>query len=154
YYRDLVSFDPRRPREFFGRRSVTPAAPRSDQPAEGSWGEVYPQAIERVAKRLAALGKPLYVTESGVADRADRLRPWLLATAVRAMHETLARGVDLRGYFHWSLVDNFEWAEGWSTRFGLVGLDPITQERTARPSAALYSAIARANALTPDMLGP
>ncbi len=152
YYRDLVRFDRHARREFFARREVAAGAPRSDQPAEGSWGEVYPQAILRVARRLAPLGKPIYVTEHGVADRDDRLRPWLLASAVRALHAGLAEGIDLRGYFHWSLVDNFEWAEGWSTRFGLLALDPQTQERTPRPSATLYSQIARANALTPAML--
>jgi beta-glucosidase len=154
YYRDLVRFDPRNPRELFARRSVAPGAPRSDQPAAGSWGEVYPQAIARVARRLAPLRKPIYVTESGVADHDDHLRPWLLATAIRAMYDVLAEGIDLRGYFHWSLVDNFEWAEGWSTRFGLVALDPVTQERTPRPSAELYAQLARANALTPAMLRP
>jgi beta-glucosidase len=152
YYRDLVRFDRRARGEFFARRLVAPNAVRSDQPAEGSWGEVYPQGILRVARRLKPLGKPIYVTEHGVADRDDRLRPWLLASAARALHEALAEGIDLRGYFHWSLVDNFEWAEGWSTHFGLIGLDPATQERTPRPSATLYGQIARANALTPAML--
>lgn len=152
YYRDLVRFDSRDRAGFFARREVAPGAQRSDQPAEGSWGEVYPQGILRVARRLKSLGKPIYVTEHGLADREDLLRPWLLASAARAVHDALAEGIDLRGYFHWSLVDNFEWAEGWATRFGLIGLDPQTQERSPRPSATLYSQIARANALTPAML--
>ena len=56
-------------------------------------------------------------------------------------------GADVRGYFHWSLLDNFEWAEGWVPRFGLYALDPVTQRRTARPSAALYAQICRSNAV-------
>ena len=56
-------------------------------------------------------------------------------------------GAEVRGYFHWSLVDNFEWAEGWVPRFGLRALDPATQRRTPRGSAAVYARICRANAL-------
>jgi beta-glucosidase len=152
YYRDLVGFDLRNPAELFGRRSVAPKAPRSDQPYASSWGEVYPDGIARIARQLAPLGKPIYITEHGVADAADRLRPWLVVRAARALHEASAAGADVRGYFHWSLVDNFEWAEGWSTRFGLAALDVETQERTPRPSARLYGALAHANALTPEMV--
>ena len=69
----------------------------------------------------------------------------MIATAVSAMHDVISRGVDLRGYYHWTLVDNFEWYSGWDLRFGLVELDERTQERRARPSAQLYSAIAAGN---------
>jgi len=60
----------------------------------------------------------------------------------------MAEGVDVRGYYHWTLVDNFEWAEGWALRFGLVALDVETQSRIPRPSASVYSDIIRANAIT------
>ncbi|HLZ23266.1 MAG TPA: family 1 glycosylhydrolase [Ktedonobacterales bacterium] len=152
YYRDLVTFDPRRPLEMFSRRSSAPGTPHGDTGAELVTGEVYPQGIARIARRVSAFGKPIYVTENGVADAHDRLRPWLLATATHAMHEAIADGIDLRGYYHWSLVDNFEWAEGWTLRFGLAALDIETQERTPRPSAALYGAIARANGLSAETL--
>lgn len=152
YYRDRVAFDLRRPGELFGRRLTRPDAPRGDAGAVSTTGEVYPQGILRAATRAAELGKPVYITENGVADREDRIRPWLLVTAVQAVHDALERGIDLRGYYHWSLVDNFEWADGWSMRFGLVALDPKTQERTPRPSATLYGEIARANALTAEMV--
>ncbi|MFN2186632.1 MAG: family 1 glycosylhydrolase, partial [Anaerolineae bacterium] len=55
-------------------------------------------------------------------------------------------------YYHWSFTDNFEWAEGWGLRFGLVALDPDTQTRTPRPSARLFSEMADANAITRDMV--
>lgn len=152
YYRDVVSLDPRKAAELFGRRFAPAGAPRSDQGISTLYGEVYPQGIARVARRVSTLGKPIYVTENGVADMNDRLRPWLIATAARAMHSAIASGIDLRGYYHWSLVDNFEWAEGWTLRFGLAALDLTTQARSPRPSARLYAAIARANALTPAML--
>jgi beta-glucosidase len=101
---------------------------------------------------VTAFGKPIYITENGLSDPDDRLRPWQLASAVKAMHAAIAGGVDLRGYYYWTLVDNFEWAEGWHMRFGLVALDERTQQRTPRPSAALYGAIAHANALTSAMV--
>ena len=71
-------------------------------------------------------------------DASDRLRPWVVATAARELHALLADGVDVRGYFHWSLVDNWEWERGWEQRFGLYALDVETGERTLRPSGALY----------------
>ena len=152
YYRERVAFDPRHPGELFGRRFVPPDAPRGDSDASEFFGEVYPEGILRVAERLRVFGKPIYVTEHGVADRDDQIRPWVVEQGVRAVHAALQRGLDMRGYYHWSLVDNFEWAEGWKSRFGLVALDVATQQRTERPSAAFYSAIARANALTPEMV--
>ncbi len=66
---------------------------------------------------------------------------------VRQMHRAISDGVDLRGYMHWSLLDNFEWAEGYNQRFGLA-----TRDRVLRPSAAIYGRIARANALESDVL--
>ena len=151
YYRERVAFDLRRPGELFGRRFVPADAPRGDSDASEYFGELYPMGILRAARRLAVFGKPIYVTEHGVADRDDRIRPWVVEQGVRAVHEALKEGLEMRGYYHWSLVDNFEWAEGWQSRFGLAALDLATQQRTRRPSAAFYSAIAQANALTPDM---
>ena len=58
----------------------------------------------------------------------------------------------VKGYYHWTFTDNFEWAEGWTLRFGLIELDPETQARTPRPSADLYAAVAKGNAITPEML--
>ncbi len=152
YARDLVQFDPRKATELFGRRFAPPGAPRGDSGPDEIYGEIYPAGIARVIQRVRPFGKPIYITENGVADRADRLRPWVLAEAARAMHQALAGGADVRGYYHWSLVDNFEWAQGWTMRFGLIGIDPVTQARTPRRSSELYAAIAHANALTPEMV--
>jgi beta-glucosidase/6-phospho-beta-glucosidase/beta-galactosidase len=71
-----------------------------------------------------------------------------MVNAIREIHSLIQEGHDIRGYFHWTLTDNFEWAEGWNLRFGLVALDPATQNRTLRPSAHLYRAIIRRNGLT------
>ncbi len=99
---------------------------------------------------------PLYVTENGAAfcdyvdpegEVRDLERVEYLAGHVRACHEAIARGVDLRGYFVWSLLDNFEWADGYSMRFGLVYVDYGTQRRVPKRSARFYAGVARDNAL-------
>lgn len=83
---------------------------------------------------------PIFVTENGVADVDDKYRRWWLEETIIAMERALSEGVDLRGYFHWSLVDNFEWAFGWWPKFGLVSVDRHRgMKRTVRPSALWFS---------------
>jgi beta-glucosidase len=89
--------------------------------------------LARVHKRFK---KPIFITENGLADAADEHRQWWLQESITAMEKALAHGVDLRGYFHWSLVDNFEWAYGWWPKFGLIAVDrKNSMKRTIRPSA-------------------
>jgi len=152
YYRERVAFGLRYAGQLFGRRFVPEDAPRGDRGLNDFFGEVYPDGILRIAERLGVFGKPIYITEHGVADRTDRILPWVIEQGVRNVHKAIQQGLDIRGYYHWSLVDNFEWAEGWHSRFGLAALDLATQERTLRPSGQFYSAIATANALTSDMV--
>jgi beta-glucosidase len=101
---------------------------------------------------------PLYVHENGGAfpDRMsadgqvhDTDRRAYLDAHLRAAHDAVAAGVDLRGYFVWSLLDNFEWAEGYGQRFGIVHVDFGTQERTPKDSAWWYRDVVRANGLPP-----
>ncbi len=129
-----------------------PGAECSDSGRNGTYGEVYPAGMRRVLLRAARLGKPIYVTENGLPDADDDQRPRFLLTHLAEMHRAMAQGADVRGYYHWTLVDNFEWSEGWGLRFGLVALDPETQARTPRRSAELFSRIARQNAITPEMV--
>jgi beta-glucosidase len=81
---------------------------------------------------------PIYITENGLADAKDRYRQWWLEETIIAMRQALADGVDLRGYLHWSLLDNFEWAFGWLAEFGLVHVDRSTLQRSVRPSAKWF----------------
>jgi beta-glucosidase len=131
------------PRTLFFQLTVPPHKPQGDRGVEVPYGEAYPKGLRRAARRFAEFKKPIYILENGVPDRDDRIRPWLLRAEVKQMRKLLADGVDLRGYFHWSLTDNFEWNEGWHLRFGLIELDPVTQERRPRPSADLYAQIIR-----------
>jgi beta-glucosidase/6-phospho-beta-glucosidase/beta-galactosidase len=94
-------------------------------------------------EHFAGFKKPIYILENGVPDREDRIRPWALESIVNQMRSLLAEGIDLRGYFHWTLADNFEWNEGWHLRFGLYELDPATQIRTPRASAQVYARLIR-----------
>ena len=78
--------------------------------------------------------------------------PGHILTHLAAVHRAMQEGVPVKGYFHWSLVDNFEWAEGWTLRFGLIALDVETQERTVRRGGQLYGEICQAGAITQDMV--
>jgi beta-glucosidase len=142
YGRMEVKFDPRSPL-LMGRHVQAPTTRFEDT----DWGQACARGLEENLVRLKALGVPLYVTENGIYDADDSVRPQFLVDHVRAMHRALARGADVRGYFHWSLVDNFEWAEGWHTPFGLVAVDRKTGARTPKRSAHLYADICRANGL-------
>jgi beta-glucosidase len=79
--------------------------------------------------------KPIIVSENGVADRHDEYRRWWIEETIVAMERALSQGVKIIGYFHWSLLDNFEWATGWLARFGLIEVNRQTMERKIRPSA-------------------
>jgi beta-glucosidase len=106
----------------------------------------------RALKQVAPLGKPIYITENGLPDADDDQRPRFLLTHLAQVQRAIREGAEVRGYYHWAFTDNFEWAEGWALRFGLVALDEKTQIRTPRPSAELYSQIIQANAITPEMV--
>lgn len=88
----------------------------------------------------ARFKKPIFITENGLADYADENRRWWIEQTMVAMERAISEGVDLRGYFHWSLIDNFEWAFGWWPKFGLVEVDrEHGMKRTIRPSAKWFA---------------
>jgi beta-galactosidase len=107
--------------------------------------ELYPDGLSQVLALAGGYGLPLYVTETGIADADDNQRPAFIVQHLARVRRAIAAGLPVRGVFHWSLVDNFEWAAGYSPRFGLFAYDRRTLRRTARPSAALYGRIARSN---------
>ena len=97
-------------------------------------------------------GVPMIITENGVEDSTDALRPRYLCEHLHALWKVMNGNYPVEGYFHWSLVDNFEWERGWSQRFGLWELDRETQTRTKRRSADLYEEICRENSLTSNQV--
>ncbi|HZQ70704.1 MAG TPA: family 1 glycosylhydrolase [Terriglobales bacterium] len=152
YSRFHVAFAPSLISQLCARIFVPEHVPQGDRGVHQPYGEAYPAAIRAAVTRVARLNKPIYILENGVPDARDRIRPWLIVNAVNEIRQLVEQGHDIRGYFHWTLTDNFEWSEGWHLRFGLIGLDPKTQERILRPSAYIYGEIARSNRLSPEMI--
>ncbi len=107
--------------------------------------EIYPKGIYRILKDLKKYGLPIYITENGLADADDSRREQFIKEHLRWVHKAIEEGVDVRGYFYWSLLDNFEWDKGYWPRFGLVEVDFKTQERKIRPSAWKYAKICKNN---------
>ena len=103
--------------------------------------ELYPEGIYDVLQGLKRYRKPIYITEHGLADERDAHRSWYVAESLRQVHRAMTDGADVRGYMHWSLLDNFEWAKGFWPRFGLIKVNFETQGRTIRDSAWEYAAI-------------
>ena len=108
--------------------------------------EFYPEALEQTIRYAASRAKvPVYVTENGVATDDDTRRVEYIKRAVAGVQQCLADGVDVRGYIHWSLLDNFEWVFGYRPRFGLVSVNRETFERTIKPSAHVLGDLAKRN---------
>jgi beta-glucosidase len=121
----------------YGLRIHNPETPMNDL----NW-VMTPSDIEFVLERIYEKYKlPIIITENGVADAEDKHRQWWIKETVVAMQAAMKRGVNLQGYFHWSLTDNFEWSFGKWPRFGLVAVDYKTGKRTLRPSAAWFGKV-------------
>lgn len=109
--------------------------------------EIYPEGIYHVLRSLKKYDKPVYITENGLADRDDKSRAEFIKNHLRWVHKAISEGVDVRGYFYWSLLDNFEWDKGFWPRFGLVKIDYATMKRTVQRSALEYAKICKTNKL-------
>jgi beta-glucosidase len=120
-----------------------------DVPMVESMGyEYWPQGLEAsIRHAIDVTGNPVYVTENGIGIDDDEVRVKFVTESLEGVQRCLADGLDVRGYIYWSLLDNFEWAEGYRPRFGLVDVDRETFIRTPKPSAAWLGAVARANQL-------
>ncbi|MFA4941166.1 MAG: glycoside hydrolase family 1 protein [Patescibacteria group bacterium] len=107
--------------------------------------EIYPEGIYWSLKSLSKFGKPIIIIENGLADADDKKRADFIINHLKYVHQAISDGIDVRGYFHWSLIDNFEWAEGFDPKFGLYKVDQKTCQRIARPSAKVYAEICKSN---------
>lgn len=99
---------------------------------------MYPQGLYQAIQKMSELGVPIYVTENGIADAKDDRRELFLKQYIYAMNQAVKDGYDVRGYYYWSLMDNFEWDQGYSQKFGLYSVDFNTFDRTLNPSAQYY----------------
>lgn len=144
YSADEVSFNLAKPAQLFAERRY---------PSEAELGETQfianvPEGFRQGMQWAAQFGLPIYITENGVEDSLGIFRPVYTLAHIYEMWWAIQAGLDIRGYLHWSQVDNFEWERGWSQRFGLWALDPQTQKRSRRPSADLFADICKNNAIT------
>jgi beta-glucosidase len=103
--------------------------------------ELYPSGISSILEKLKEFKLPVYITENGLADNADTNRAWFIHETLKEIYYSINNGVDVRGYFHWSLLDNFEWDKGFWPEFGLIHVERSTMKRTIRSSAEKYSDI-------------
>lgn len=148
YTRELVAFDLLRPGDLFSRRYFRPGV----EVSQTGFLANEPQGMWEALRWANQLNLPILVSENGVEDAEDRLRPSYLVQHLHQIWKAVNFNWPVKGYFHWTLVDNFEWERGWSQRFGLWELDVDTQGRRKRPSADLYAEICRENGLTADMV--
>jgi beta-glucosidase len=133
-------------RELIGPDGVRP--PPKDAVVSSAHMEIYPQALEATIRYTAqSIKLPIYVTENGLSTEDDAQRIAYINTAVRGVDNCLKDGIDVRGYIHWSLIDNFEWIFGYGPRFGLISVDRSTMKRTIKPSAFVLGKIAKANGI-------
>jgi beta-glucosidase len=133
-------------RELVGPDGMLP--PPEDAPLAQTGWEIYPDALEHTVRLAAAhVGKPIIVTENGLGTDDDGARRDYTERALRGLARAVADGVDVRGYTHWTLLDNFEWTSGFKITFGLIAFEHETFERTVKPSARWLGEVARANAL-------
>lgn len=146
YTNDQVAFNLLKPGQLFSRRFFPPEADLSD----GGFISNEPLGMFEALKWARQFDLPVMVTENGVNDAEDTLRPRYLAQHVHQVWRAVNFNWPVKGYFHWTLVDNFEWERGWTQRFGLWELNLETQARRKRPSADLYAEICRQNGLTSE----
>ena len=110
--------------------------------------EFHPEALEHTIRLAARIsGCPVIVTENGIGTEDDTRRIAYTRRALEGVLRCLADGIDVRGYIHWSMMDNFEWLEGYRPKFGLIEVDRTSQARKPKPSAWWLGEIAKRNAL-------
>ncbi|HID90514.1 TPA: glycoside hydrolase family 1 protein [Candidatus Bathyarchaeota archaeon] len=133
--------------------SCEPRGASNDGLATSDFGwEVYPQGIVEALRAMRGYGRPMYITENGIADADDRLRPLYIASHLKALDRAInEERTDLRGYLHWALTDNYEWAKGFTMRFGLCAVDLQTKRRVPRRSATTFRRIIEAGQVTGEM---
>lgn len=139
YSRDFVQF---RISPIYGAEKAGPFLKDVEERNSLGW-EIYPEGLYRVLTDLKKYRRPVFILENGVATKQDERRIVFIRKHLKAVSRAIQDGVDVRGYFHWSLMDNFEWADGFDPRFGLVEVDYKTLKRHPRSSADYFARICR-----------
>ncbi len=148
YFGERTAFDVTKPMLLFTRSILPEWSPGALPQA----GDVHPRGLYEFLLELSSYRKPIYITENGIFDLRDETQPRYLISHLREVHRAIADGASVRGYFWWSLVDNFEWAEGYSPHFGLFANDLETQTRIPRVTAEIYARVAQENTVAHDWI--
>ena len=101
--------------------------------------EIHPSGLARVLRYASRLNVPLIITENGIATHDSQLKMKYLKRHIDTVEKSLRDGLDVRGYFYWTLIDNYEWLQGLDSRFGLYRVDFDTLKRSPTPAATYYS---------------
>jgi len=137
-YYARVAFDPLPITNLYSPEKIA----KLKKPHDDIW-EYYPQGLYEVIERYwTKFGKPVIITENGICTNDDSQRVKAIQDYMVEVHRAINNKIDVRGYYHWSTWDNFEWTLGPTYKFGLYGCDPMSMERTKKPSADLYTRLA------------
>jgi beta-glucosidase len=132
-----------------------PVEDLGDAPLTQMGYEYWPQVAEHTVRRAVEVtGLPVYLTENGIGTADDTERIRFMTESLVGLRRCLDDGIDLRGYFAWTLMDNFEWDDGYRPTFGLHEVDRETFERRPKPSAAWFAQVARTGVVPPLALDP
>lgn len=148
YFAEKCIFHIAKPDKLFTGSLVTQWPPEAPPFA----GIVDPTSIYFFITEHARYGKPIYITENGIFDLGGDMQARYLVSHLLQVQRAVADGAPVKGYFYWTLADNFEWAEGFNARFGLFQTDISTQVRTPRLTAEVYARIARENGISDDLV--
>ncbi|MDR3643447.1 MAG: family 1 glycosylhydrolase, partial [Clostridia bacterium] len=143
-----VNYYQRRAMHFRGfKDDVLPGVPKNDL----GW-EIYPEGLEMLCRKYYRRYRvPIWITENGTCDNTDSFRARYIADHLAAVKRAADGGAKVERYYHWSIIDNFEWAEGESARFGLIYCDYETQRRTVKKSGRIYGEICEAGGVTEEI---
>ncbi len=148
YSGDEVKFNILKPKELFHQRTY----PTLAEISENGFIANVPKGFEKALIWALKFNRSVIITENGVEDLNDTLRPQYLIEHIHKAWRAANLNYQVKGYFHWTLVDNFEWERGWSQRFGLWRLNLQDQTRVKTKSADLYSQICKTNSLSSEMV--
>ena len=125
---------------------------RDNRTTTGFGWEIYPEGLRELLNELSDYNMPIYITENGIADAADSLRPKYLVDHINQLELAMKEDkVKVHGYLHWALTDNYEWAAGYKMRFGLIEVNLETKKRKLRESAYIFKEIAENNGITDEL---
>ena len=148
YSLDNVSFDLFKPADVFNTRSY----PKDAELSENGFNANTPLGMMETFRWARKFNLPIYITENGIEDSKDKIRPKYLLEHVHQVWRAVNFNWNIKGYYHWSQIDNFEWERGWTQRFGLWGLELETQKRIRRKSVDIYAAICKENGISSQLV--